>query len=181
MAVSFARPNVAELMFRVYSRSLHPELFQVHAQTQISQPDYNVTLQICDAGHLVSFSCGGEVFSEVTATRQHPLPEQRRMFARQFRGNCDEAFQLQPNLAYQVSFQLEHLEPEVFLNFNEELLVDCKSAELARSFQSSNRLAPGPLSLIKTDVWPKTLLIHAYHTFPENCAVVKTQSLFELK
>jgi hypothetical protein len=33
---------------------------------------------------------------------------------------------------------------------------------------------------VQTDVWTHSLLIHAFHTFPEDCAIVKTQSLFEL-
>jgi hypothetical protein len=67
----------------------------------------------------------------------------------------------------------------VFLNLHEELSIDCGRADLAYRFPPANRLAPEALSLIRTEVCPRSLLIHAFHTFPESAAVVKTQSLFE--
>jgi hypothetical protein len=50
---------------------------------------------------------------------------------------------------------------------------------LAHRFGSKSRLAPAPLSFIQTDEGPRSLFVHTFHTFPDNCAVVKTQSLFE--
>jgi Protein of unknown function DUF2617 len=83
-------------------------------------------------------------------------------------------------LRYCVSFQLERLEPGVFLNFHEELLSDCKRSTIAHRFPTENRLSPEPLSLLRTDVGADSLLVHAFHTFPDSCTVLKTQSLFEL-
>ena len=68
----------------------------------------------------------------------------------------------------------------MFLNYHEELIVDCGRADLSHRFPSANRLAPGPISLIRTEADARSLLVHAFHTFPDCCAVVKTQSLFEL-
>jgi hypothetical protein len=75
---------------------------------------------------------------------------------------------------------MERLEPIVFLNFHEELSADCKRAAVHYRFPTENRLSPEPLSLLRTDSGPRSLLIHAFHTFPESCSVLKTQSLFEL-
>jgi hypothetical protein len=33
---------------------------------------------------------------------------------------------------------------------------------------------------VQTEERPGSLLVHAFHTFPDNRAVVKTQSLFEV-
>ena len=44
----------------------------------------------------------------------------------------------------------------------------------------SARLAPAAVSYLQLDLFPRSLLVHAFHTFPENCAVVKTQTLIEL-
>jgi hypothetical protein len=75
---------------------------------------------------------------------------------------------------------MERLEPTVFLNFHEELSADCKRAAVSYRFPSENRLSPEPLSLLRTDTGTRSLLIHAFHTFPESSSVLKTQSLFEL-
>jgi hypothetical protein len=34
--------------------------------------------------------------------------------------------------------------------------------------------------VIRTEVSRESILVYAFHTFPEHCAIVKTQSLFEL-
>ncbi|MBM81395.1 MAG: DUF2617 domain-containing protein [Planctomycetaceae bacterium] len=181
MSVSFLRPNATELVFHLYGRSIHPELFDIHAEKSIEQPEYSANVRICQAGHVVSFTSGGETVTEVTAARRHPLPQRKRVLEKKLRGSRDESIELDHGLTYHISYQLEQLDPEVFLNFNEELLMDSRRADLAHRFPGGNRLAPSPISIIQTDVWPHSLLIHAFHTYPDSCALVKTQSLFELQ
>ena len=180
MTVAFARPDVSDLMFRLYGRSIHPELFTTYAESKIEQNDYVASIRVCDAGHVISFCSRGQTISEITAARKHPLPQKKRYIEKKLRGSRDASITFDCGLQYHVSYQLEQLDPEVFLNFHEELLIDCNRAEVAHRFPGGNRLSPCPLSFIQTDVGPNSLLIHAYHTFPENCAVVKTQSLFEV-
>ena len=181
MSVSFVRPNAAELVFHLFGRSIHPELFDIHAEKVIEQPQYSAAIRICEAGHVVEFSTSGDTVTEVTAARRHPLPQRKHVLEKKLRGSRDESIELDNGLAYHVSYQLEQLDPEVFLNFHEELLMDSRRADLSHHFPGGNRLAPSPISVIQADVWPHSLLIHAFHTYPENCALVKTQSLFELR
>ena len=49
------------------------------------------------------------------------------------------------------------------------------------NFLPHHRLAVAPLSHIAVEARARSLLIHAFHTFPDDCAIVKTQSLFEFK
>jgi hypothetical protein len=179
MKLDFARPDVADLVLHVYGRSVHPELFDVYAALEVGHDAYDAVLRICDGGHTVSFRTARQAVTEVAAGRGNPLPQQKRLLEQRLRGCRDEALRF-PGLTYQVSFQLERLEPEVFLNLHEELLADCARADVAHRFPPQTRLAPGPLSLIRTDASARSLLVHAFHTFPESCAVVRTQSLFEL-
>jgi hypothetical protein len=180
MSISFARPDIANLEFQLYERSVHPELFRIHAQTRADQTDYTALVRICDAGHTVSFRYAGATVTEVTAAHGQPLPQQKRVIERRLKGCRDDCIEFPSGLRYQVSYQLEELDPDIFLNFHEELVIDCNQANVAHRFPSVSRLAPGPLSLIRFDSGPDSLLVHAFHTFPESCAVVKTQSLFEL-
>ncbi len=46
-------------------------------------------------------------------------------------------------------------------------------------FDSNERLALGALSYINVETRSRSLLIQAFHTFPDDCAIVKVQSLFE--
>ncbi|HUG93649.1 MAG TPA: DUF2617 family protein [Planctomycetaceae bacterium] len=180
MKVDFARPDVSDLVLHVYGRSVHPELFAAYAALEVWQDAYEAVLRICDGGHTVSFRAAEQAITEVAAGRGNPLPTHKRLLEQRLRGCRDEALRFPGGLTYQLSFQLERLEPEVFLNLHEELLDDCARADVAHRFPPQNRLSPGPLSLIRTEASPRSLLIHAFHTFPESCAVVRTQSLFEL-
>jgi hypothetical protein len=180
MSVGFARPNSSRLMLHVYGRSVHPELFRVFAETELSQDLYAACIRICDAGHIIEFRYEGHTVTEVTASRDQLLPQKKRCLEKSLRGCRDESMRFDSGMRYCVSYQLERMEAGVFLNFHEELLSDCKRSTVAHRFPAESRLAPEPLSLLRTDVGARSLLVHAFHTFPESCTVLKTQSLFEL-
>lgn len=180
MRVGFARPDVSSLVFRLFCRSIHPELLEVFARANIAQQAYAAEIRLCDAGHVVTFQHGGQVLCEVTTTADNPLPQQRQMIARRLRGHRTESVSHEGGIQYHVSYQMEKLHPDVFLHFHEELLLDAGKARVSHQFSPASRLSPAPLSFMQTEERPRSLLIHAFHTFPENCAVVKTQSLFEV-
>lgn len=180
MNVSFVRPSVSELALHLFGWSIHPELISVRRQETIRQADYSATVRISEAGHQVEFCSGEQTVTEILSRRDQPLPERRLLLNRRVKGCRDETYELESGMRYHLSFQVEKLAPEVFLNLNEELVQDCQRAPISHSFGTANRLAPAPLSFIQTDIWPRSLLIHAFHTFPEDCAIVKSQTLFEL-
>ena len=179
MSVSFARPDVSNLLFYVYSRALHPELFSVQAERRIPGPNYEVLVQICEAGHVLTFRQGEQTLVEIMTAENQLFPQHKRLLDRRIQG-CRHA-ECQPvrGLGYQVSFQLERLEPEIFQHAHEELTMDCRTAALAHAFPAAHRFSPTPLSLLRIDADRHSLLVHAYHTFPDSWSVVKTQSLLE--
>lgn len=180
MRVDAARPNVTSLVFRLFSRSVHPELLNVCTQASIRQEAYAASLQICDAGHVISFHHNGQTLCELTTSADRPLPQNKQILSRRLRGQRNESVEHDAGILYHVSFQVEKLDPEVFLNLHEELLVDSGRSRVSHQFGASSRLAPAPLSVIQTEERINSLLVHTFHTFPDNCAVVKTQSLFEV-
>lgn len=180
MSVSFARPDVSNLVFHVYGRSVHPELFRVHAELEYTLNRFSAVLRICDAGHMIAFTSQGQTLTEIATDGDQPLPQRKRLVDRKLRGCRDDGYRFDSGLKYQVSYQLERVEPDVFLCLHEELWHDCAKADLSHRFPATNRLSPGPISLLRTEAGPRSLLVHAFHTFPESCAIVKTQSLFEL-
>ncbi len=179
MSVSFARPDVSNLMFYVYARALHPELFSVKAERRIETADYEAVVQICNAGHVLRFRRQEHTLVEIMTAEHQLFPQHKRLLDRRILGCRHAACHPGGGVEYQVSFQLERLEPEVFHHAHEELALDCRSAELAYAFPSGHRFSPTPLSLLRVDADRKSLLVHTFHTFPECWAVVKTQTLIE--
>ena len=62
----------------------------------------------------------------------------------------------------------------------EELALDAARRGLLHRFDASGRMALGALSYINVDVRDRQLLVQAFHTFPDDYAIVKSQSLFEI-
>ncbi len=180
MSVGIVRPNVSDLLFHVFERTLHPELFEVRNAARVRQPRFVAKIRIVDTGHLIEFRTRRDQLTEVVASREQPLPERFEVLQRSINRDRDEKLQFASGLTYSTSIQIERLSPERFLQVHEELASDCEKAPLRHSFVAQNRLAPAALSFLQTDIWPHSLLVHAFHTFPDTCTVVRTQSLFEM-
>jgi hypothetical protein len=68
----------------------------------------------------------------------------------------------------------------VFWTFQQELALDGERKGMLHRFDSSGRMALGALSYINVETRNRSLLIQAFHTFPDDYAIVKSQSLFEI-
>src|SRR5215469_9719485 len=154
MRVDAARPDVESLVFRLFCRTVHPELLTAFAQSTVRQEFYTASLVICDAGHMVVFHHNGQTLCEVMTSADQPLPHNRQVIGRRLRGHRNDSVEHDGGILYHVSFQVEQLEPEVFLNCHEELLLDSARARMAHHFAPTSRLSPAPLSFIQTEERP---------------------------
>lgn len=180
MTVGIVRPDVSELNLAVLGRSVHPELFAIYERATVVQHGFRANLAICEAGHLLELRTSQHTICEIVCPKRQSLPLKHRLFDKKLRGYRDESLVLPGNVSYQLSFQVERLDPMVYLQLHEEFSTDCRKATLGYIFDPPNRLAPAAVSYLQVDLFPRSLLVHAFHTFPENCAVVKTQTLIEL-
>ena len=174
------RPKVAELAFQLYGRSLHPELFQVYRSQAIERGGDAAKVAITSAGHVVTWRHGGLTLTEVAVSAQNPLPQKRRLLSYRLRGERHDRVECRGGVTYQTSFQLEPVAPEVFWTFQQELADDGQRRGLLHRFDSSGRMALGALSYINVETRNRSMLVQAFHTFPDDYAIVKSQSLFEL-
>ena len=67
------RPRITELVFQLYGRSLHPELFEIHQTRQIERGGYIATVQITNAGHVVTWQYGNLTLTEVNSGEYNDL------------------------------------------------------------------------------------------------------------
>jgi len=174
------RPKVAELVFQLYGRPLHPELFQIYESRSIARGDYQAKIDITSAGHVVTWRSGGMTLTEVAAAAHHPLPEKRRLMSYALKGQRSDRVECRGGVSYEMSFQLESVDPEVFWTFQQELAADGRRKGMLHKFDASGRISLGALSYINVDVRARKLLVQAFHTFPDDCAIVKSQSMIQL-
>jgi hypothetical protein len=178
MSVPLVRPRVADVVFRLYDRPLHPELFDVVASRSVARDGYRLTARLTRTGHTLSWSGAGAHLEEVTATEAQELPEAGVRLSHDFdasrRARCELA-----GVKYQMASQVEVLEPEQFAHMHAELAADGERKGLVYHCPRGNRIGLSPLGVVIVEVLPGGLSVTAFHTFPDEYAVLKTQSLIE--
>ena len=174
------RPKVAELVFQLYGRALHPELFQIHSSRTVKRGDFEAKISITSAGHMVAWRYHGITLTEVATAAHHPLPQRRRLMAYRLNGDRSDRMECRGGAAYEMSFSLEPVDPKLFYTFQHELSNDSERRGMLHRFDSSGRMALGALSYINVETRNRSLLVQAFHTFPDDYAIVKSQSLFEI-
>ncbi len=173
------RPKVAELVFQLYGRALHPELFQVHSTRTIKRGDYEATIQITNSGHLVTWHYQGQTLTEVATEFTNPMPERRRLMNHKLKGEGRDRMVCRGGVVYQMNYQLEPVTPEVFWSYQEGLNNEAEREGMLHRF-ATGRLALGALSYIHVETRNRSLMVQAFHTFPDDYAIVKSQSMFEI-
>lgn len=179
MAVGFLRPDVAEMVLCVFERSVHPELVEGLSKTSFSVGPNRASLKLTRHGHVLEFRTPQRVVTEVAASKFSPLPQQGRMVDRRLIGYRTHMFE-NADVRYHVSYQLDAVPAEVYLQVHREMLADARKATLAVSMPGSTESSPDCLSYLMTDLLPDGLVIHSFHSFPDNGAVLRIQTLFEV-
>ena len=174
------RPKVAELAFKVYGRALHPELFEVLQTRHVERNGFQAKVDITSAGHVVTWRYEGQTITEVATSAQHPLPEKRRLLAYRLLGSQSDSISCRGGTNYEVNFHLEPADPEVFWAFQQQLVKNDQRKGMLHTFDASGRVPMGAISYINLETRAKSLLVQAFHTFPDDCAIVKSQSKFSL-
>lgn len=179
MTVSYLRPDVADMVLRVLERSVHPELFETLCQTTILVGNNQATLRLTRFGHAIEFRTARKVITEVATSKFSPVPLNGRMVDRRLIGYRTHSFEL-PGLKYHCSYQLDTVPAEVFLQVHREMEADARKATLMAAMPGSSVSSPDCLSYLMSDLLPEGLVIHSFHTFPDNGAVLRIQTLFEM-
>jgi hypothetical protein len=173
------RPKVAELVFQLYGRALHPELFEIRATRSIDRGGYRASISITTAGHLITWRKDGLTLTEVATSVSHPMPQKRRLLSHRIAGERNDRMECRGGASYETCFQLETVQQEVFWAFQQELVEAGAKRGLLHRFESGGRVALGALSWIDVETRPRSLIVQAFHTFPDDMAIVKSQSIFE--
>lgn len=178
MGLPLVRPRVADVVFRLYDRPLHPELFEVVAAKTVARDGYRLTVRLTRTGHTLSWSGTDVHLEEVTATADQQLPNVGVRLSHHFdagrRARCEIV-----GVKYQMGSQVEVLEPEQFAHLHAELVADGEQKGLVYHCKQGNRIGLSPLGVVIVEELPKCLSVTAFHTFPDEFAILKTQSLIE--
>jgi len=172
------RPTVAEHAFYVFGRSIHPELFSIFRSRSIERSKYSAKIDITSDGHVVTFRSRSMVVSEVVCSAKQLLPQKRRLVVSDLKGKNVEQIERERGVSYHTQFELEHVSTDMFWMLHNQLQSSRCENELVHAFDSSGRIAFGAVSFVHVEERERQLLIQAFHTFPDDCAIVKSVSTF---
>jgi hypothetical protein len=181
MDISTVRPKVAELTFQLFGRSVHPELFHIYKSHRINRENYSARLNITADGHVISWTAGKTILTEVASSVHQQLPNSGRCFSLPLRHTGQDSVEINEHVCYRYEYTLERVQAELFWLIQQQLGDAAKQHELIQLFDSSGRIGIGGLSFIHVDTRLKSLHIQAIHTFPDDLALVKTESTFSIK
>jgi len=178
MTVGYARTNVADMVLRVFERSVHPELFDTVGETTVKLKGAVATLRLGRHGHMLEYRTKNSTVTEIATSKFAPLPTLLCMIDRRLIGYRTHMVETR-DVRYHCSYQLESAPADIYLTLHRELETDSQTSTLAIALPGSSTSSPECLSLLKCDLLPEGLVVHAFHTFPDNGAVLRIQTLFE--
>ena len=180
------RPLVKELVFQAYTRPLHPELFEIRARERVQKLGHDVTAQLTATGHVVIWKSQGRFLTEVLTAADILLPARRLLEYRVLSGYGPIYMEVpargnQPGYHYHACFQSEELAWPDFCRAHDEIESDARKRGMLVRLPVKRERSYPPLGFLVLEGHPECLLIHAFHTFPDERKIVKSQSLIEFQ
>jgi len=175
------KQSVEELKLVVYSRALHPELFEIHHDHQISQRYYDAEIWITGCSHMVGFYAPGDTLTEVMAGMEDELPERGLVASFRCRGEKEHEHHSDTGLHYQMTMRVEAMSEKLYRQTH---------LDLVRAGEKHGLLVPlpqwrsgdlTPFCYVDYRARADSLDVFAYHAFPDELTIVKTQSIFEIE
>jgi len=175
------RTNVAvgELSFSLYQRPLHPELFDIYARRHLRTEGYETHIWETGCAHVIGVFVKDLCLTELISAPGQTLPKRGLIERFRFRGRRSHKCTLSRGLSYMTEFQVEKMSPNVYRKSHTDLERFARNRGLFVRFP---KLAVGglePFSYIDFEARRDELHIHAFHAFPDQVTIVKTQSLVD--
>jgi hypothetical protein len=171
---------VSELNFSLFQRPLHPELFTVYARRHVKTEQYETTIWATGGSHVVSLYTGDVCLTELISAPGQLLPKRGLIERFQFRGQRSHKCTLSRGLSYMTDFQIEKMSPNLYRQSHYDLERFAKNRGMFVTFPEMAVGGLEPFSYIDFEARRDELHVHAFHAYPDQVTIIKTQSLFDL-
>ncbi len=179
-----ARPKITDLSFHLFARSLHPELFNQGASRTFERENYTLKAHITTDGHWLSFEHNHCVLSEVSSSSHHPLPTGETIISQPVEGRCqNDQLLFDGKIHYRCEVEFETVAAKTFVTIQQQLGKQNQNVEtngLVYRFESNGRLSFGAISYVNVQSFINHVQVRAFHTFPDTCGVLKSESTFRI-
>lgn len=172
------RPPLPSLVCRVYDRALHPECVAAVKSRRVERPHFVLTIHLTGGGHVVEFRVAGQTVTEVLGGAGDDFPSAGLRLERAVGPGQSGKLGL-GELTYRVGVQAEVLPPELFAHAQAELGADAARRGVIAYLPPQSRLGLAPVGFVTAEPVPGGVSITAFHGFPAESALVRTQTLLE--
>jgi hypothetical protein len=181
MDLSAQRQSVAALRFCLYRRPIHPEFFRIYDAADVKMGSYEATIWIVGSSHVLTVLTEDQCLVELAATRNDPLPTTGLVRRFACRGEKTHTVKWQLGVSYTMSFQVERFTPTLYDRCQKDILRFGRKRGLLHVFDElATPAGLAPFTCIDYQPRKRELLVQTWHAFPEEAAMVKTQTLVEV-
>jgi hypothetical protein len=180
MELGQQQQRLADLHLYLYRRPLHPELFHIHRSQAVQQPGYNAQIWVIGLGHVVTFQAGQRVVTELTSVSSPTLPQRGLVEQFKFRGERDYTMRWPDGLRFILSSQVETLSEHLFRATHQDLVRHARDSAIFVSFDQWSSGGLEAFSYIEYETMAREFHVSAFHAFPDDLTLVKTQTIFEV-
>jgi len=173
------KQRVDDLHFFLFERTLHPELFEIATVKRVEQRRYQAEIWILQCAHAVTVHTARGAVMELIAPEMQILPKTGLATSFRFRGERDHVQALDSGMRYILSSQVERMTPQVFPSTFRELH---RHAQRKGFFVEFGEPIDGmtAFSFVDFEARDHEFHVYAFHAFPSDLTLLKTQSILEL-
>lgn len=133
------------------------------------------------SGHLVTIQFGKGYVTELISPANDLYPKSGLSTGFRFRGERDHTQTLSNGLTYILSSQVERLTPQVFPSTHIDLAKHAQRKGMLVTFDEADSEGLAPFSYVDFEARDHEFHVYAFHSFPDDLSILKTQSIFELE
>jgi len=169
-----------DLHLFLYDRPVHPELFRHHRDFRVTQSRYHADVWIVGLSHVVTVTAGARSLTEVLAPDSELLPSRGVVSRFRLKGERDQERRLPDGWCHLVSSQVETMDEALYKSVHLDLLRHAIRRGWCHVYEELAEGELAPFSYIDHEARDAEFHVHAFHAFPQERTLVKTQSIFEL-
>lgn len=161
-------------------RALHPELFRQYSVHRESQARYHADIWLTGLSHVVTVSAGQRSLTELIGADNELLPSRGILTRFRMKGERDIERRSPDGWHYMCSTQVETMDEPLYKSVHVDLMRHSGKRGYFASFDQWSDGDMAPFSYVDTEARDSEFHVHAFHAFPTERTVVKTQTIIEL-
>jgi hypothetical protein len=181
MAIEHTSRKATEQKFSLYTRSLHPELFDIIIEREIYRDFYASSFWVIGASHVVTFSAGDRILTEILADHDLDVPVQHRVGGFSFAHHPQKRFSFDNGVRYDGRFDVQQYDVEGFRRKLRDIKLAVMHNGVYHVFDDDKDRECPTVTAVGYLPHQRSLNVRTFHTFPAEMTIIETHSRWEVR